>query len=282
MPTVVVLQSIFEHHDERIDVYVIHSDLTDTNIQLLNDFIKRYNAKLHIITISEDTFKHAPLSIHISKESYYRLAAWKLLPEDMERILYLDGDLIVTKSLRPLYEESFRSPNNQIENYFIVCEGTGVSQKEWKVYDTLQIPRESLYFNSGVILMNLELLRREVNPQLIFDYIAEHVRELKYHDQDTLNALFYNRCKYVDWHVWNQTVIHIKDSREAAERLEKAAIIHYAGSSKPWQYNYNSWFMNLFWEYARTAGFSTMYYEIIIRRMLWHIKNKLYQQKSSM
>lgn len=271
MPGIVMLQSLFDNNTEPMDIYILQSDLTEENCHRLENFISNHGGTPHMIGIPHSVFQNAPTSIHITKEAYYRLLAQDLLPKELDRVLYLDLDLIITSSLSSLYRETFECEDNDC--FFIVCEGPGVSQREWETYDLLGIPHEFKYFNSGVLLMNLSLLREKFNTKLLLDFIAEHSETLKYHDQDTLNALFYNKVKYVDWHKYNQTILHIQSKEEALERLKHAAIIHYAGSDKPWNFDYKSWYFNLFWKYARRAGYRKEYLQAIIRRGLWHFSH---------
>lgn len=274
MPTIVLLQSLFDATKEDLDVYMIHSDLTEKNIQKLERFIARRGGQFHLLKIAETIFDKAHTSIHITKQTYYRLLAQQVLPETVEKILYLDGDIVVNHSLKDLYDMTFVGSDGK-ENYFIVCEGPGVSQKEWAIYDTLNIPKEYLYFNSGVLLMNIKLLRKAFDLQILLDFINARGNNLKYHDQDTLNALFYDKVLYADWHIYNQTILHIQSQAEAAARLQNAAVIHYAGSDKPWQYFYSSFYYDLFWRFARRAGYRRQYLCTQWKRFWWHVKNHL-------
>lgn len=162
----------------------------------------------------------------------------------------------------------------------IACEGPGVSLKRFDVYDNIGLPHDRKYFNSGVILMNLPVMREVMKtPDCVFSFIASHPH-LEFHDQDILNGLFFNNVDYVDWHIYNQTIIHIKDKKEAKECLEKNAIIHYAGSDKPWKHDYKSWYFTLFWEYARRlANGNILYCEVLFKRIFWRITRKLSRWK---
>lgn len=274
MPIIVLLQSLFETAEEKLDIYVIHSDLTEDNVRLLDSFVTKHGGEFHLITISADTFGQAYTSIHITKEAYYRLLAQELLPQSVEKVLYLDGDIVVTRSLKGLYDMPFVDETGK-ENYFVVCEGPGVSRREWGVYDNLGIPHEYPYFNSGVLLMNLKLLRSNFDVDILFNFIANHGENLKYHDQDTLNALFYDKVIYADWHIYNQTILHIRNKAEAQLRLKDAAVIHYAGSDKPWKHDYKSWYFDLFWKFARRAGYGKLYTQVAWSRFWWHICNQV-------
>lgn len=274
MPTIVLLQSLFEAEREPMDIYVIHSDLTTENVRKLESFVEGHGSRIHLYAIDSGTFGGAHTSNHITKESYYRLLAQELLPESVDRVLYLDGDLVVTKSLCELYDTSFKDETGK-ENFFVVSEGPGVSQKRWSVYDNLGIPHEYRYFNAGVLLMNLKLLRERIEPVTFLDFIATRGKMLKYHDQDVLNALFYDRVIYVDWHVYNQTVLHVRDKEEAVMRLQKAVIIHYAGSDKPWKHTYKSYWFDLFWQFAKRAGYRKQYVAIAWKRFWWKIGKRI-------
>ena len=87
MPGIVMLQSLFIHNPAPIDVYVIQSDLTANNIELMRRLIEKHNGTMHIISIPQAVFENAHTSIHITKESYYRLLAQELLPGELERVL---------------------------------------------------------------------------------------------------------------------------------------------------------------------------------------------------
>ena len=85
---------------------------------------------------------------HYSKEMYYRLLAFKFLPPEMDKILYLDPDLIVINPLRGLYD-------TDIDDYlFAAAFHDRVSVKE--VNKLRLMPYEiAAYYNTGVMLMNL-------------------------------------------------------------------------------------------------------------------------------
>lgn len=271
MPGLAMLNSLFAHNGGDMDVYMLQSGLSEKSKAKFKKCVSRHGSRLHIVEIPQGMFDDAYTSIHITKETYYRLMAHALLPASVDRILYLDLDIIVNGDLRSFYQSDFSQ--NPGEALYVVCEGPGVSQRMWNVYDNLGLPHDRLYFNSGVLLMNLTALRREVSPNLMPDYIRTHHDTLRFHDQDTLNALFYDRVIYADWHIYNQTILHIRSKEEARERRKSAAIIHYAGSSKPWQYNYCSWYFGLFWKYAVRAGFFGKYAATVFRRACWHIGN---------
>ena len=274
MPSIVLLQSLFDVTEEQLDIYLMHSSLSDENLKKLEKFIKNHGGKFHPITVSAQALGDAHVSGHITLETYYRLFAQDLLPVELERVLYLDADIIVMGSLKEFYYMPFENTDAG-PCYYVVCEGPGVSKRAREVYDNLDIPYEYPYFNAGVLLINLSLLRENFDTKMSLEYIRRKGENLSNHDQDTLNALFYDKVKYVDWHIYNQSILHIKDSKEAKMRLNHAKIIHYAGPDKPWNYTYFSWYFNEFWKNACRAGYGSLYLQTMIQRLVYMTKRRL-------
>ncbi len=271
MPSIVLLQSLFDTTEEQLDIYLIHSGLSEENLDKLEQFITNRGGKFHPLSVSAQTFGEAHISSHITQETYYRLLAQDLLPVDLDRVLYLDADIIVTGSLQEFYYMPFQNDDGN-SCYYVVCEGPGISKKARDVYDNLGIPYEYPYFNAGVLLINLSLLRKNYETKISLEYIRHKGKNLSNHDQDTLNALFYDKVKYVDWHIYNQTILHIADRKEACARMKKAKIIHYAGPDKPWSPTYSSWYFSEFWECACRAGYRTLHMRILIQRFIYKAK----------
>lgn len=274
MPSIVLLQSLFDVTKEQLDIYLFHSDLSDENLNKLEKFITNHGGKFHPLSVSAQALGEAHVSGHITEEAYYRLLAQDLLPTELDRVLYLDADIIVMRSLQEFYYMPFEN-NDGTSCYYVVCEGPGISKRAREVYDNLEIPYEYPYFNSGVLLINLSLLREKFDTKTSLEYIRCKGENLSNHDQDTLNALFYDKVKYVDWHIYNQTILHIADKHEAKMRLDNAKIIHYAGPDKPWNPNYSSWYFNEFWKYAYRAGYRSLYAKILTQRFCKNMKGHL-------
>ena len=273
MPSIVLLQSLFDIAEEPLDVYLFHSALSDENLRELEIFVNKHGGEFHPLSVSSHIFDDANVSGHITQETYYRLLAQDLLPKELDRVLYLDADIIVTGSLQEFYHMSFEDADGR-SCYYVVCEGPGISKRAWEVYDNLEIPYEYPYFNAGVLLVNLSLLRENYDTQILLEYICRKGEKLNNHDQDTLNALFYDKVKYVDWHIYNQTILHIADLDEAKMRRNDTRIIHYAGPDKPWNPNYSSWYFKEFWRYACRAGYRSLYAQVMAQRILNKVKRQ--------
>lgn len=275
MPTKVMISSLIKNNKNIINFYLLQSDLKQNELLSLKDFITKFKGvKLITLDVNTELFSELTLYDHLSKESFYRLLAHEILPGDIERVLYLDGDIIINNSIEELYNMSFIE--NGEEKSFIVCEGKGISKRNYEIYDNLAIPHDTKYFNSGVMLMNLKKLRDTISINEFFSFITNHKDRLLYHDQDVLNGLFYDDVKYVNWEIYNKTILHIHSKKEENETLKDAKIIHYAGSDKPWNYNYMSWLFDTFWTYAKEIDydFRKLYVKTILRRFFWKWKNR--------
>lgn len=275
MPTKVTINSLVKNHKQEINIYLLQSGLREDELLDLQKFTAKYsNINLIILKVDADLFSDLSLYDHLSKESFYRLLAHEILPSEIERILYIDVDIIVDKPIDDLYNMSF--VENLEEKSFIVCEGKGISKKNYEIYDNLSIPYDRKYFNAGVMLMNLKKLRMTVDLNYFYEFITTHKDRLFFHDQDVLNGLFYDDVKYVDWKIYNKTILHIHSKQEEKDALDNAKIIHYAGSDKPWNYNYTSWLFNTFWRYAKEidSSFKMLYLKTIVKRFCWKWKNR--------
>lgn len=130
------------------------------------------------------------------QEMYYRLLAARFLPEELKRVLYLDPDTLVINSLLPLWELELDG------HLFAAAAHTGKTEIANNV-NRFRLGTEGDYYNSGVLLMDLERCRNEIHTEELFDYVSNHGDELILPDQDILNALYGGRVLAVDDFIWN-------------------------------------------------------------------------------
>ena len=78
----------------------MHSSLTDFELEDLNGYINNHGSKLEIISIVDNYFTNAPIIFYYTKEMYYRLLAYRFLPKSLDRILYLDPDVLIINPIR--------------------------------------------------------------------------------------------------------------------------------------------------------------------------------------
>ena len=105
-PCKVMLCSFFASNPNEADVtvYLLHSAIPGDKLEELANFCSLFGAKLRPITVDTALFENAPTSKRYPKEMYYRLLSPLILPKELERVLYLDPDMLIINPLRPLWE----------------------------------------------------------------------------------------------------------------------------------------------------------------------------------
>ena len=174
----VVLTSIrLNNQDEDFCVYLMHRSLSRSELDEIARRCDAYGWKFTPVAVDESLFAEAPVTKQYPQEMYYRLLAGHLLPPEVERVLYLDPDILVINPLRPLWETALDG------HLFAACAHTGKTELVSSV-NRVRLGVENDYFNSGVLLMDLARCRREIVPQELFDYAAAHTNTLILPDQD--------------------------------------------------------------------------------------------------
>lgn len=238
---------------EIFDVFLFHSGLTEENLSDVQRQCNRYGYTFSAICVEDTLFQGAPVTRQYPKEMYYRLLAPHLLPSTVKRILYLDPDTLVINPIRPLWETDLKG------NIFAAAAHTGKTELANSV-NQLRLGTDSDYYNSGVLLMDLEAGRREIDPQKLFRNVEQHRMELILPDQDILNALYSEQILPLDDALWNY------DARNYSNYLlrsggvcdlqwvmEHTSILHFCGKQKPWKRNYLYRFGILYRHYMQLA-----------------------------
>lgn len=254
IPLKVMLKSMFLNNPgEVFHIYLMHSSLSDDALSELERRIVGEGHRLSVITIQDHWFQDAPVLKHYSKEMYYRLLAFKFLPRELDRILYLDPDILVINPIRKLYE-------TDIADYlYAAAFHDRVSVKE--VNKLRLMPYEiSAYYNSGVLLMNLDRQRERIKENEIFDFVEKNKVRLILPDQDIINALYSKHIKEVDEILYNFDprfyLYHKLVSKGLYDMnfiIRNTSIIHFCGKKKPWNHNYSGMFLSLYKHYEKQA-----------------------------
>ena len=249
MPALVLLKSLLVNNQwcREIRIYVLYSDLKPGEIQRFSQVAEESGiAKAIFLPVGTDTFKDAPLHLKwISRETYYRLLAQEMLPESVERVLYLDVDMIVMGSLEEFYHQDFEG------KLLVACNRYGLGGTDPKRLEQLTLPRDTIYFNAGTLLYDLAGQRQQIDPNILYEYPVLFYQQLKYGDQDVLNAVFYGLTKFADWRIYNCFDNNITRQRQEDRVRRSCKIFHYNGRGKPWTERYWGRMAWLFWDYAQ-------------------------------
>lgn len=233
---------------EHYSVYILHSDLTQEDRELIRKAGGDL-AALHFLTIDESIFDGFPETNRYPKQIYYRLAAPLLLPAELERILYLDVDLVVINSLTELYHMDFEG------NYYIACSHVGNSLTKLNQL-RLGIQEDVPYINTGVMVLNLPLLRQNLSLEQIRLTALEKMRSFILPDQDILTIMHGEHIRLADTMRYNLSdrLIRLNNADPRNEKIDlqwvrdHAAILHFYGKNKPWKEHYSGILDGLYWE----------------------------------
>ena len=232
------------------DAYILHSDLLPRD----EDFLRAAAEEcitLHFIPVPTELFEGFPTSKRYPVQIYYRLAAAHVLPAELERILYLDVDTIVINPLTPLYDVDFGN------NLFAACTHTRAFLEKFNQL-RLNTEKDVPYVNTGIMMMDLPRMRRELDLNAIREYGLAHQHQLVLPDQDILTALYGDRVKIVDTLRYNLSdrTLSFYNADPLKENLDldwvrnNAVIIHYFGKNKPWKPNYKGILGTFYREYG--------------------------------
>lgn len=216
-----------------IDIYVIQEKELEQTAKLVA-FCKKLNINYHPIIVNKDLFANAPTTDRYPTIIYYRLLAHEMLPDNLHKILYLDADTLVINDITKLY-------NTDISDYLYASAIHTSITNTTEVINKMRLQNFDAngYYNSGVMLMNLDLVRQKVKAQDIFNYIKTHMLLLP--DQDVLNALYGKEIKEIPDQIYNfdtrkdRIYEAISSGKWTIDWVIKnTAILHYCGREKPW------------------------------------------------
>ena len=233
---VMLFSLIRSNPDCALNVYLLHSSIPE-NALLPTEKLLSGHGRLFPIQVRDLDLEQAPTTARYPKEIYYRIFAARYLPATLDRVLYLDPDLIVNGSILPLY-------CTPMEGYYFAA-ATHIRAFFHKVNSMrLDMDDDSPYINSGVMLMNLELLRKEQNLEDVFCFIEKHKSLLVLPDQDIISGLYGSKILTLDAFRYNMTERLYRTHSPFEKGLDlnwvrkHSIIIHYCGRNKPWKENY--------------------------------------------
>lgn len=217
------------HSEDGITVYLINHSLRGTEINKFRKYLKKHlRMELMVIDISITAFDQLPLDTNrFSIEIYYRVIAQFLLPQTVERIMWLDADIIICGNISEFYYQDFEG------SLLAVCPDVNCEDKDIiLIKEKLGLTNDHIYFNSGVLLLNIEALRETTTLHEIVQSAQSIAQYLVYPDQDLLNYFYTGRVKYCNQNKYNCQVTAVASLTQ--NQINDISILHYAGFHKPW------------------------------------------------
>lgn len=233
--------------------FLIEDNIDPSNKIKIEKTVQSLGSHIAFLKVQEDNFKNVFVSGGLTKAAYLRLSLTDIVPHEINKILYLDCDLLILDDIRKIWDFDLQDKAlAAVEDFGVLSSASKCREKK----EHLGWNREYSYFNSGVMLINLKKWRKFNYTQKLLKLIENN--KFRHHDQDALNFLFMKDWAKLNlrWNiippVFNMILTVLFDSKmrkEAISALNNPAIIHYAGGYKPWEYPEYKCFNAKYYEY---------------------------------
>lgn len=280
--TAAMLQTVIEHLPDTCNI-IIHlleeGTLSESNFTRISRKLPPH-AVLKRLTVAAAQMNGLPTK-KFHRACWHRIFLPELLP-DVEKILYLDSDMVVVDDLIPLWETALE------DKLFAAVTNPLYPFMPKHPIDRLGLNTMEDYLNTGCLLLNLSALRKTDFSQKIKDYASKHPNNL-WPEQDAISALFPRQWLRLHprWNVQN-TFFDLNQKQLPIpqqlilEAINKPAIIHFIGPHKPWHYSCRHPLRGLYyraaletdWGLLRPEGKTLLNILLKPLPLIWQIKIK--------
>ena len=267
MPTGVMIKSLsVNNNEEQIIFHVVvdESVSTEQKNELNKVVCNNPQHSLHFYLVDESLFDDFPQlgasnpKLFITKATYYRLLFAEILPDSINKVIYLDCDMIIMESISELW-------NTDISHYAIAA----VTDMSESIHDfhRLGYSQDLGYFNAGLLLINLAYWRERKAKSLFWDLIKNNPERIKFHDQDVLNICFKGEKKmlpfkwnFQDGFIYKSELMELDEEKYHQELVvarQNPVIIHYTSMAKPWHVECLNPYKKYFFKYLEQTQWKT-------------------------
>lgn len=264
----VAIASILKNanEDDYFNFYILGNKLKQNDIKNIENLRKIKDFNLEIIEINDELFKRCKSPNYINSISTFFRYLIPVLKPELDKILYLDCDIVVKKSLKELY-------NTNIDNYYLAgVEDIHILCTESKLKPMFAI--DEPYLNAGVLLFNCKMMR----DNNFTDKCVELTNDLNtrcYYgaDQDVINIITQGYKKVIDIKynvisaIFSPTMICTYSQSSIDNALSNPVIIHFTDRKKPWNIKYypqNKFFIEYYRYLKLTPYFNKKIYSKLI------------------
>jgi lipopolysaccharide biosynthesis glycosyltransferase len=256
----VALTSLLETNKDVIgEIYLINDIEEQGLLNTTFSFFKRkYRKEVKSIPLDKIYAKGFHIDGYITQATYYRMFLDKLLPPYVEKVLFLDSDVIVIGKIDFFTKLDFqKQPGGKKEKI------KHTFHDEWYLYAVNNISDQNKtrlkalglkgdkYFNAGVLIINLQKWRERKISNKLRRTARIKKDTLKFHDQDVLNIVLEKEWKEIDGKF---NAINLEYSWEL-KKMEDYSIIHFTNFPKPWHYKNTHPFKKKYWFYLMKSPF---------------------------
>lgn len=262
--SVALVSLIKNNPDSFFNVYIINTDINAEEWELLKSLDKDKKHHFFNAKIDDKVLENLVINFHFTKANYYRLFIPEIVPYD--KAIYIDADVVVKGDLNELW-------NTPIDHvYLAAVEDVGFDR-----HTELEMHPNSKYFNSGVMVMNLNKWREEGVKNRVIEFVKRKPNAVQFVDQCGLNAIVDGRWFELHPKFNMQTAFLELVASDSAKlvsidilnAVKKPVIIHYTGGSKPWHFTNTHPYKKEYWKYLKNTPFKrTLPADVTLKNLL--------------
>ena len=223
------MRSVLMHTQSFIDFYIMDGGIKEKTKKLIDEDLKSFpNKSLHFVDMTKYDLNQFPNIASFTTNTFSRYFIPNIAPQ-IKKAIYLDVDIIVKKDITELY-------NQDLEDFALaaVAETSFLKETLIQMKNVIYPPyKAKTYFNSGVLLLNLEKLRQINFIEKAIKLTAELYNKLLFADQDIFNIIFQNNYKQLDCRF--NLMAHVKANINKAGLLPSDPVIIHYTAFKPWK-----------------------------------------------
>jgi lipopolysaccharide biosynthesis glycosyltransferase len=263
-------------------VVVSASKMKDTSIAKARSMVEAQGSTLETVVYdSPENYERLPVHSHLTHEMYLRLFMTQYLDSSMDRILYLDSDIVVCSDVTELW-------NTDLSDAYL---GAAPEPYDHKQRAPLGFGPDDLYINSGVMIVNLAKWRSDDVVSKFLAFANTHREILASPDQDIINGVFRGHIRDVGYQ-WNWQALmprflpeELELSSEQFDQIRRSPrVVHFTSRYKPWFYrwqpHYKARYMHYLtktpWSGTRPADHTAKNFPVRIAKSIqrwleWHL-----------
>jgi lipopolysaccharide biosynthesis glycosyltransferase len=218
-----------------LSIHMMDGGLPEAARHYLRKVVAVHKVPIEFVSIDVRRLQHLRLAEWFSPANYYRMLLPELLPQ-LDRVLYLDADIVVDDDVAPLW-------STDLSGHALAAVPNVLHPKNPQDHvRNLGLKQARDYLNSGVLLMDLKRMRDSALERQLLDYAAAHPQLMLFADQDAFNGVLQGRWERLHprWNVQTTMLEVAPPDQPLAEAdlrqaLARPAVIHYMGWWKPWR-----------------------------------------------
>lgn len=245
----VAIYSLMIHNQKakKLNFFVVDNHISEDNLSKLKLVVDGFgNSTINFISF--DSFARElilDMPWPISLSAYARLFAAEMLPDEIDRVLYLDCDMVINHDLAELWNIDLQGK----------CIGAVQDQVRPSIKDSVGLQSKDRYFNSGLLLVDLRQWRNQNIGKQALEFIRIHEGRITHHDQGVLNGILHDAwlrlpLRYnvmtIHYLMTQSRIVHYFEDfsdfythEEIIEAKYCPIVVHFTPSftSRPWEQN---------------------------------------------